>query len=294
MSSPATGHPASQRVLLAGCGDLNTQVGLRLHAQGHHVTAVRRSSEQRCLPFPVRQLDLAAAGAGPGSVPGTETLPEADAVVVALTADSSDAEGYTRAYRNTLHGLVSALPRAPERVIFVSSTSVLGEHDGAVVTEQSVPAPQRETAQVLLAAEQDAVQLFDGAVVLRPAGIYGPGRHRTVERVLRGDGADHGRITNRIHRDDLVTTILALLKAERPPRLLHAVDAEPAPLGEVLRYLAAELGVPVPPDTGSGTPVGKSIDAAALHRLLGPGGLRYPSFREGYAPLLAAYRGCAD
>lgn len=294
MSSPAFDRPASQRVFLAGCGDLNTQVGLRLHAQGHRVTAVRRSREERSLPFPVLQLDLAAAGAGPGSAPGADALPEADAVVVALTADSSDAEGYTRAYRHTLQGLAAALPRAPERVVFVSSTSVLGEHDGAVVTEQTVPAPQRETARVLLAAEQEAAELFGGAVVLRPAGIYGPGRHRTIERVLRGAGADHGRITNRIHRDDLVTAVLTLLEAERPPRLLHAVDAEPAPLGEVLRHLAAELNVPVPPDTGSGDPVGKAIDAAALHRLLGPNGLRYPSFREGYAPLLAAYRGCAD
>ena len=281
MSDSAPVSPAPQRVLLAGCGDLNTQVGLRLHGLGIEVTGIRRSREERSLPFPVLQLDL--------SDPGAETLPDADSVVVALTADSSDAEGYRRAYRDTLRGLGSALPRAPQRVVFVSSTSVLGEHDGAVVTEQTIPAPERQTARVLLAAEQDAAELFGGVVVLRPAGIYGPGRHRTIDRVLNGAGADHGRLTNRIHRDDLVSAVVALLEAEEPPRLLHAADREPAPMGEVVRHLSARLGVPVPPDTGPGTPSGKSIDAAALHRLLGPGGLRYPSFREGYEPLLGTF-----
>lgn len=276
---------AALRVLLAGVGDLNTHAGLRLQAQGHHVTGIRRSQETRPLPFSVLAHDLTTTQ-NPGD------LPQADAVVVALTADSSDAEGYTRAYRDTLRGLAAGLKAPPQRVIFVSSTSVLGDQQGQTVTEEALPQPERETAQVLLRAEEDVRALFPHSkvTILRPAGIYGPGRTRTINRVLQQKPADHSRWTNRIHRDDLVSTIAALLHLAAPPALLHAVDREPAPLGTVLQYLAQHLGTPTPPDSGTGQPGGKRLDASALHQLLGENGLAYPTFREGYAPLLEAHR----
>lgn len=277
MISTAT---APADVLLAGCGDLNAEVGRRLSSQGHRVIGVRRRSVQSSVPFTVLQRDLAE--------PGTQKLPAAKAVVVALTADRRDAAGYQRSYRSTLTGLAAMLPQAPQRLIFISSTSVLGDYHGQVVTERTPPAPVRETAKVLLAAERDAAELFGGTVIVRPAGIYGPGRRRIIDRVLDGRPADHSRITNRVHRDDLVTTIETLLKIDQPPRLLHAADAEPAPLGQVLEFLARRLGVPTPPDGRTGRLTGKTVDSTRLHRMLGEPGLRFPSFREGYADLLAA------
>lgn len=271
-----TGDPG--RVLLAGCGDLGTQVGLRLQAQGHTVTGVRRTPQKRRLPFEVIGMDLAS--------PGDTLLPEADAVVVALTPDSRDADGYQRAYRRTLRGLAEALPRPPKQLIFISSTSVLGDGHQHPVTEDTTPAPQRDTAEVLLAAEQDAAELFEHTAVIRPAGIYGPGRTRLIDQVRRGQAADHGRLTNRIHRDDLVSTILTVLQHRKPPPLLHAVDEEPAPLGQVLRFIAGELAVPVPPDSGSGELHGKRIVGTRLQRLITEPGLRFPTFREGYSALL--------
>lgn len=265
-------------ILLAGCGDLNTALGLRLHAKGHSVLGVRRSREQRRLPFDVIQRDLADPDGSP--------LPAAETVVVALTADQSDAASYEQAYRRTLQGLSKMLPQPPRRLVFISSTGVLGAHEGQTVTEETPPHPERETAQVLLAAEQDASELFDSTVILRPAGIYGPGRERLIQRVLQGKPADHGRITNRIHRDDLVTAMETVVLADQPPALLHAADHEPSPMGAVLHFLAERLKVPNPADSGDGTLHGKTLDASRLHRLLGPGGLRYPTFREGYASVL--------
>lgn len=128
-------------VLLAGCGDLNTQVGLRLSAQGLSVLGIRRRPERRRLPFQVIQRDLTESAG--------KALPAAESVVVALTADTTDAAGYERAYRETLRGLAAMLPEAPRRLVFVSSTSVLGEHGGKVVTEEIPPAAERQTAQVL-------------------------------------------------------------------------------------------------------------------------------------------------
>lgn len=269
-------------VLLAGFGDLNTQVGLRLSAQGLSVLGIRRRPERRRLPFQVIQRDLTESAG--------KALPAAESVVVALTADTSDAAGYERAYRETLRGLAAMLPEAPRRLVFVSSTSVLGEHGGKVVTEEIPPAAERQTAQVLLAAEQDAAELFDETVTVRPAGIYGRGRSRLIERVLHGRPADHGRITNRIHSQDLVTIIENVLQAQQPPALLHAADTEPAPMGEVLAFLAHRLGVPTPENSGDGTSTGKTLDTTRLRRMLGATDLRFSTFREGYAALLADER----
>ncbi|WP_146341726.1 NAD-dependent epimerase/dehydratase family protein [Nesterenkonia sp. NBAIMH1] len=270
-----------QHVLLAGCGDLGERVGTLLHAQGTPVTGIRRRPKPHGLPFPVLGMDLAEPDR-------RHELPAADAVVIAMTADEPTHEGYERAYRQTLAGLASILPRPLPRLVFVSSTGVLGDWDGDTVTEQTPPSPKRATAKVLHSAESDAYAQFPEVTVVRPAGIYGPGRTRTIDRVRAGKPADHGRITNRIHSDDLASAIVTLLELEEPPSLVHAVDRAPSTMGEVLTYVAARLGVPVPEDSGNGTLSGKTIDASLLHSLLPRDGLRYPTFREGYGALIDA------
>jgi hypothetical protein len=62
--------------------------------------------------------------------------------------------------------------------------------------------------------------------------------------------------TNRIHRDDCLGVLewlhrRQLAGAELAPVYL-ASDDEPAPAGDVARWLAAELGVPEPPAAGGG------------------------------------------
>ncbi|GAA1806340.1 NAD-dependent epimerase/dehydratase family protein [Nesterenkonia flava] len=271
------------RVLLAGCGDLGAHIGLRLHRQGWQVTGVKRRPPSSPLPFPVQTVDL--------SDPGVRRLPEADAVVVALTADRPDADGYELAYRQTLRGLARTLRQPPERLVFVSSTSVLGDYHGETVTEQTPAVPTRSTARVLKAAEEDARDLFPQVTILRPAGIYGPGRLRTISKVQRAEVADHALMTNRIHRDDLVSAAVALLETPQIVPLVHVVDRQPAPLGDVLRFIASTLGVPVPPHAGPSadtrSPRGKVIDGSLVHRLLGAGGLMYPTYREGYAHVIS-------
>ena len=66
---------------------------------------------------------------------------------------------------------------------------------------------------------------------------------------------------------------------------MHAVDESPAPLGEVVGFIARELGVDVPPDIGSADPGGFVYDGSLLRSLLGT--LEYPTYREGYAEMIA-------
>lgn len=274
-------NDSAATVLLAGCGDVGTALGLRLAERGVRAVGVRRRAD--ALPEPIEPVSLDLTD------PGEAVLPAADAVVVTLTADGRDAAAYERTYLGALRGLHLALPSdAAPRVVLVSSTGVLGGTDGEVVTEATPPDPQRATAHVLLAAEELAADLFPDLVIVRPAGIYGPGRTSLIERVRTATPVTHRRVTNRIHRDDLVTVLSTVLDAPEPPRLLHAVDHDAAQLGDVVTHLAARLGVEVPPDNspaGEG-PLGKIIDGALVHSLVPRSRWRYPTFREGYDALL--------
>ena len=276
-------NDSAATVLLAGCGDVGTALGLRLAERGVRAVGVRRRAD--ALPEPIEPVSLDLTD------PGEAVLPAAEAVVVTLTADGRDATAYERTYLGALRGLHLALPSdAAPRVVLVSSTGVLGGTDGEAVTEATPPDPQRATAHVLLAAEELAADLFPDLVIVRPAGIYGPGRTSLIERVRTATPVTHRRVTNRIHRDDLVTVLSTVLDAPEPPRLLHAVDHDAAQLGDVVTHLAARLGVAVPPDNspvGKG-PLGKIIDGALVHSLVPRSRWRYPTFREGYDALLGA------
>lgn len=285
---------------------MGTALGLRLAARGWRAVGVRRHAD--ALPAPIDSLSLDL------SDPGDVQLPAVDAVVVTLTADGRDAPAYERTYLGGLRGLRRAAGGQQPRVVLVSSTGVLGGEDGELVTEATPPDPQRPTAHVLLAAEELAALLFPNLVIVRPAGIYGPGRTSLVERVRGGAPLAHRRVTNRIHRDDLVTVLATVLEIESPPRLLHAVDDDAARLGDVAAHLAGLLGVPVPPDSepmegapssvGSGGPgsepalvdsggtargpaLGKIVDGTLVHSLVPDVEWQYPTFREGYEAMLA-------
>src|SRR5262249_17564868 len=136
------------------------------------------------------------------------------------------------------------------------------------------------------------------ATVLRAAGIYGPmrGLHRRIldgEFRIPGTGAN---VVSRIHVEDLATWILAALASgERARgRVFVAADAAPVPQIEVIRWLAGELGVPVPPsvELSEAAPTlrhDRAADSRAIREALAVG-LRYPSYKEGFARCLAVER----
>lgn len=259
-------------VLLVGCGQVGTEVGTALVGAGTEVTAIRRDTSQLPPSFTGYSLDL--------TQPITQALPPVDAVVITLTPTMPEVAGRP-GYLVALEHLAHALPELPARVILVSSTRVFEGHDPAeVVTEATPVAPVSDRGRLLVAAEHLAVEHF-GAIVLRPAGIYGQGREWLLRTVGNATPVHYARRTNRIHQTDLAQAIIHLLTTPGPPAVLHAVDDEPGvPLGEVVTYLAERLGVPPPPDTGPQKPHGRIITGDLLRRRIGQ--LRYPTFRAGY------------
>lgn len=277
-------------ILLAGCGDLGTEAGLRFAASGHRVVGWRRSPAK--LPAAI---EGAAADLGSPELPPVPA--DTTAVVIAVAADSPSEEAYRTAYVRGVAHVLDALERDgvhPDRVLFVSSTAVYGDAGGGWVDESTAPDPGGFSGRVLVEAEDLLHNRLAGtgttAIALRLGGIYGPDRTRLIDQVKTGSAVvpEDVRYTNRIHRDDAAAAIVHLATMEAAPAPAYiGVDDEPAELGSVLRFLAAELGLPEP-RVGDAGPARGGNKRCRNHLLRRTGfTFTFPTFREGYRDVIA-------
>lgn len=287
-------------VLMAGCGDLGTEAGLRFAAAGRQVVGWRRSPEN--LPA---EIEGVAADLGSGRLPPVPA--DTSCVVVAVAADSPTEAAYRAAYVDGLANVLDALQRdevRPQRVLFVSSTAVYGDAGGGWVDESTTAAPTGYPGRILREAEDLLYHRLKGtetdAVVLRLGGIYGPGRTRLIDQVKAGSAVipTELRYTNRIHRDDAAAAIVHLCSMESSPHDVYlGVDNHPADMGEVLRFLADELSLPQPPEApglaaseaGGATQVSRGGNKRCSNARLRSTGFEFtfPTYREGYRTIIA-------
>jgi len=148
-----------------------------------------------------------------------------------------------------LHFL-SELRPAPLRFVYISTTGVYGDCDGAVVTEESPARPDsrmsrpRAAAEALLRVwtEREGCDL----VCLRVPGIYGPGR-LGIDRLEEGgaflDDAD-ANPGNRIHVDDLVSCCIAALSEEAPVGIYNVGDGDHRSSTWFADEVARQAGLP--------------------------------------------------
>jgi nucleoside-diphosphate-sugar epimerase len=273
------------RVVVAGCGDLGTEVGLRLAAAGHEVVGIRRNPERLAPPIVGVRGDLAS-----GRI--DELPPDTEAVVYAAAAGERSEAAYLGAYVAGPGHVLDALARAgarPRRLLFVSSTAVYGTDDGSWVDEDTPAEPVTWSGRLLLDAEVAVQDRAPSPTVVRLSGIYGPGRTRLIDQVREGRAVapEPPVYANRIHRDDAAAAIVHLLLAVGEPAACYlGSDRAPVERGEVLRWLAAELGVD-PPPSGPDERSRGGNKRCRSDRLVASG-FRFasPTYREGYAAVL--------
>lgn len=266
-------------VLLVGCGDLGSAVGLRLAARGHGVLALRRDA--RRVPPPLRGLSVDLTR----QPPALEGL-RARLLVVALTARPRTEEAYRATYVDGMRRALDALAgtgHLPERAVLVSSTAVHAGREDPPLEDEGAPAePADGPGRMLLAAEELFLERLPAGTVLRLSGLYGGASTRLLDLVREGRVEDPHRWTNRLHREDAAAAVVHLLTmARQPERLYLGTDDEPAQLGDVAAYLAGRLGAPLPPAADPAHGHGKRLSNARL-RATGWAPTR-PTYREGYA-----------
>ncbi len=289
------------RILIAGCGDIGSTLGQNLKINGHEVWGLKRHPAD--LPLGIQPLaaDLA--------VPATlTTLPPAlDFVIYSAAAAGFSEAAYKAAYVTGVYNLLSALRQSgqtPQRWLFTSSTSVYAQHQGEWVDEDTPAEADSFSGRCIRAGEQLLWESGWPVVAVRFGGIYGSGRTRLIESVRDGSATcptGSPLYTNRIHRDDCARVLEHLLFLPEPAPLYLAVDDDPAPLDEILRWLATQIGVPEPPlathsprkpgaETGNTTVLRMRASKRCRNARLRASGFtfRYPSYRDGYAALLRA------
>jgi nucleoside-diphosphate-sugar epimerase len=260
------------RKLIVGCGYLGRPVARRWLAEGHQVWAVTRSPEQAA--------ELRDAGIEPvlADVTRPETLadlPEVQNVLYAVGYDRAAGLSRWEVYVGGLESFLARVSPRIERLVYISSTGVYGQTDGSWLDESSPCRPQREAGRAFLAAEQRlaAHALAGRSVVLRMAGLYGPGR--VIRRSIAAEG-----FLNLIHVDDMAEVVLAAEKCPAPGLYL-ASDGHPPARAEYYDYLATLL--PSPDASGPPPDRARANKRISNRRLLAELGvkLRYPSYREG-------------
>lgn len=277
-------------VLIAGCGDVGCRLAEQMLAKGWQVYGLRRNISR--LPAGV----IGVAGdLFSEDCPPTWPVGAVDYLVYCAAATDHDEAGYRAAYVDGLRHVLGWLEdygQAPERLLFVSSSSVYEQKDGSWIDETSPAQPSAYSGRIMREAEQVALDSGIPASVVRLTGIYGPGREWLLTQVRRGYrvAVDPPLYGNRIHADDAAGLLAFLLNADRQGVALQdcyiGVDDAPAPLAEVVAWLREYLGVTEWAEDASVRRTGSKRCSNARIKALGwqP---RYSSFREGYAAILA-------
>ena len=265
------------RVLIAGCGYVGSAAAKLLAKERWEVIGWTRSEKS------AERAGESAISLSTVDITDLETVRRNSfAADVVLHCASSGADSYLHVYRDGAANLAACFPNA--RIIFTSSTSVYPQHDGSSVTEESTAEPDSENARILRRAEQ--IVLANDGIVLRVAGIYGPGRSFLLRSVMNGTAVISDRFVNQVHRDDVASAIsfLARCRALDPPRIFNVVDDTPAPRAEILDWLSECLGLPLSNSAPSPeSKRGRSNKRVSNAKLRALGWVpAYPSYREGF------------
>jgi nucleoside-diphosphate-sugar epimerase len=230
--------------LIIGCGYLGRRVAARWLAQGERVVGTTRT--------PSRADELARLGVEPLLCDvldraSLKALPEAEAVVHCVGYDRQSGAPIRKVCVDGLANVLAALPAAPP-LVYVSSTSVYAQADGADVDEGAATEPADEPGRVALEAEAVVRRHRPGAVVLRLAGLYGPGRLiRAADlKVGRLLAIDPEKWLNLVHVEDGAAAVVAAVERGEPGEVYNVSDGCPVRRRDFYTRLAELLGAPPP------------------------------------------------
>jgi nucleoside-diphosphate-sugar epimerase len=282
------------RKLIIGCGYLGHRLAQSWFDDGDQIFATTRRTD--------RAAQWLAQGWNPivwdVTDPQVPAWPEeVDTLVFAVGLDRQATAAIDEVYVQGLRHLLSSLPPGLERLIYVSSTGVYGQQRSAWLDEDSPCEPTRAGGRACLAAEGllQASAVADRAIILRLAGIYGPGRLPQRDKLARHEplpGAPQGYL-NLIHVDDAVQAIRAAERLQKLPDLFVISDGSPVLRSDYYSYFAQLAKLPPPrfappavDEASTSRAQGdKRVNNAKMRREL-PFTLRYPDYRSGLAAIV--------
>ena len=283
--------------LIFGCGYLGERVATRWRNEGNEVAIVTRN-EGRARKFKRQGYKAIVADISrPETLSG---LPGSETVLFAVGFDRSAGGSIEEIYAGGLQNVLAALPSAINRFIYISTTGVYGPAGGEWVDEDTPPDPRRDGGRASHAAEQvlAAHPLGKGSVILRLAGIYGPGRIPFLDQLRAGQPipAPSAGHLNLFPVEDAASVVVAassLAPFVEGPHVYCVSDGQPVQRGDYYREVARQIGAPPPqfmaPDPNSPRAARADADRRIRNeRMLADlkVQLAYPDYRVGLAAIL--------
>ncbi len=233
-------------MLIIGCGYVGERLARQYLDRDRPVQGLVRSSEGlarlAALGIPGIRKDLASDDLG--------DLPLDGAQVFHLAPPPGRGVEDTHTRR-----LVAALGRAgqPIRIVYVSTTGVYGDCQGAWVDESWPIQPSADRSRRRWDAEQTmrrwSLETGGDLVILRVAGIYGPDR-LPLDRIRQGVPLvrpEEAPFTNRIHVVDLVAALEAAMERGASGAVYNACDGHPSTMTDYFLAVADAAGLSPPP-----------------------------------------------
>jgi nucleoside-diphosphate-sugar epimerase len=279
--------------LIVGCGDIGQRIALRLHEQRIAVRGWTRNE------------DAVAQSTQLGITTGLIDLDTDD-----LTVGKADWIFYcappppTGTTDRRLRRFLGALDERPRRLVYLSTSAVYGDCAGRWINEDEPPHPQTDRGRRRLDAEhaltEAATRLPLETMVLRVAGIYGPGR-LPIERLRSGQpilSIEEAPFSNRVHADDLAAAAVLVAERAQGGSVFNVADGNPTSMSDYFLRCASALNLPAPPQLGMAqarTQLGPALlsyleESKRLH----VGRLRALGWSPRYASLDAGLPDCLD
>lgn len=234
------------KIALIGCGWLGQPLAERLIKQGHVVYGTTTRLTQLCLledinvtPFLFNIYDA------PLSDNALEQLRACDVFIINIPPRRRTLD--KDLFVNGIKALVNAITvtNSHQQLNFLSTTSVFGNLQGEC-DEATPVAPETSSGKAHAEIEQWLLDEVDNSNVLRLAGLVAEDRHPITSIVQRDAFSNGQQLVNLVHRSDVITALLALIKSELTQHIFHLCAPEHPTRSAYYRAAAEQRGLPFP------------------------------------------------
>ncbi len=239
-------------LLIVGCGDIALRTAPLLQAH-YRILGLCRSPENFTR---LRSHGIIPVSGNLDHLKSLDKLASVAQVVIHLAPPPNHGKHDTRTAN-----LLAALTKRPQikgiilpqRLIYISTSGVYGNCNGALIDETYPTNPGNDRALRRINAENQVrawgLRNHVNTSILRVPGIYA-GNRLPLVRVQEGKpmlSEEDDSYTNHIHANDLAQIICAATRHAKPNRIYHACDNSHLKMGEYFDLVADKFNLPHPP-----------------------------------------------
>lgn len=256
-------------VSVLGCGWLGGPLGIHLVDKGFKVKG-STTKEQKLRVIDEEGIEPYLIKLGPHGIEG-DIVSFLDSDILVLNfPPNGNSENVGEIFPKTVSLILEAVKEsAVRKIIFISSTSVYGDQEGASVTETSPLEPQRASSEALVEVEQ-MLQRDESleVTILRMGGLVGG--HRQPYLFLMGrmslPGGDMP--VNLLHQADAIAAITAVIEQNVWGEIFNVVADEHPSRRDYYTYAATHKNLSPPEFLPDSKPAGKSVSNAKIKEKL--------------------------